>query len=76
MEAYVEQNFNFLYLFPLILFQLFLLITWTAELYMFPLALLLIFGKNYLFVQMTGSAGEDEVREKQIYIDLYVFSLY
>lgn len=43
---------------------------------MFPLALLLIFGKNYLFVQMIGSAGEDEVREKQIHIDLYVFSLY
>ncbi|XP_022662645.1 multiple C2 and transmembrane domain-containing protein 1-like isoform X3 [Varroa destructor] len=45
----------------IIAFALFLLITWTAELYMFPLALLLIFGKNYLFVQMTGSAGEDEL---------------
>lgn len=53
--------------FSFISFQLFLLITWTAELYMFPLALLLIFAKNYLLIQMTGSAGDDEVRHNRVY---------
>ncbi|OQR66820.1 multiple C2 and transmembrane domain-containing protein 1-like, partial [Tropilaelaps mercedesae] len=50
----------------IIAFVLFLLITWTAELYMFPLALLIIFGKNYLLIQMTGSAGEDEEEKKTL----------
>ncbi|XP_028968713.1 multiple C2 and transmembrane domain-containing protein 1 [Galendromus occidentalis] len=49
----------------IIAFALFLIITWTAELYMFPLALLLIFAKNYLLFQMTGSTGEEELYDYQ-----------